>query len=397
MTLRPTTSISRPLTGLDWIIVAFAAVLAASGFFRGFIVGALSLIGFVAGAIVGTRIATALLSSGSSSPYAPLFGLLGALVGGAILATGLESVAVRLRRGALRIPGLGAVDGVLGAGLSACLALGIAWILGIVAFQLPGLTSLRRDVQRSLILQKLDSLLPPSGAILNALARIDPLPTIAGPPAAVAPPPPAIAHDPGVRAAFGSVVRVLGTACGLGIEGSGWVAAPDEVVTNAHVVAGETDTVVERGGNGPGLSAHAIVFDPRNDIAILRVPGLGLPALHLGANPPVGRAAAILGYPENGPFTVRTGRVGSTQTVITQDAYGNGPIARDITTFRGVVKPGNSGGPMVDSGGSVATTVFASTTGGGTHGGFGVANTIVGLELARAIGANATSTGGCAG
>src|SRR5258708_9032717 len=312
--------LSRPLTGLDWIIVAFAVLLALSGYYRGFIVGALSLAGFVVGAIIGTRIATALLSSGSSSPYAPAFGLFGALLAGGILATGLEGVGLRLR-GALLIPGLVVVGGRLGARLSACLALGIAWVLGAVALQAPGTENLRRDIQRSLILQRLNQLLPPSGVILNALARIDPLPTSTGPSAGGPPPTPAIAHDPGVRAAFPSVVRVLGTACGLGIEGSrGW-AGPDEVVTNAHVVAGETDTVVEAGGHPPNLSARAIAFDPRNDIAILRVPGLGLPALRLGPNPPVGEAAAILGYPENGPFRVRAGPVAPTQAVLTPDAY----------------------------------------------------------------------------
>jgi uncharacterized membrane protein required for colicin V production len=384
------------VTGLDWIIVVFAVLLAASGYYRGFIVGALSLAGFVVGAIIGTRIATALLSSGSSSPYAPAFGLFGALLAGGILATGLEGVGLRLRR-ALRIPGLGVVDGLLGAGLSACLALGIAWVLGAVALQAPGVENLRRDIQRSLILQRLNQLLPPSGVILNALARIDPLPTITGPSAGVPPPTPAIARDPAVRAAFPSVVRVLGNACGLGIEGSGWVAGPDEVVTNAHVVAGETDTVVQAGGHPPSLGAHAIVFDPRNDIAVLRVPGLGLPALRLAGTPPVGEAAAILGYPENGPFAVRSGRVGQTQDVLTQDAYGRGPVSRLVTPLRGVVLPGNSGGPMVDGSGRVATTIFAATTGGGPHGGFGVANSVVSSELAHAAGGATTSTGPCTG
>jgi S1-C subfamily serine protease len=384
------------VTGLDWIIVAFAVLLALSGYYRGFIVGALSLAGFVVGAIIGTRIATALLSSGSSSPYAPAFGLFGALLAGGILATGLEGLGLRLR-GALRIPGLGVVDGLLGSGLSACLALGIAWVLGAVALQAPGAGNLRRDIQRSLILQRLNQLLPPSGVILNALARIDPLPAITGPSAGVPPPTPAIAHNPAVRATFPSVVRVLGTACGLGIEGSGWVAGPDEVVTNAHVVAGETDTVVEASGHPPNLSARAIVFDPRNDIAVLRVPGLGLPALRLGGNPPVGEAAAILGYPENGPFRVRAGRVGPTQDVLTQDAYGRGPVSRLVTPLRGVVLPGNSGGPMVDGAGRVATTVFASTTGGGPRGGFGVANSVVSNELAHASARVTTSTGPCTG
>ena len=384
------------MTGLDWIIVAFAALFALSGFYRGFIVGALSLAGFVVGAFIGTRVAPALLPSGSASPYAPAFGLFGALLAGGVLATGFEGLGARVR-GALRLPGFGVVDGFLGAVLSACVALGIFWVLAAVALQAPGATSLRRDIQRSQILRRLNQILPPSGVILNALARIDPLPTVTGPSAGVPPPPPAIARSPAVRATFGGVVRVLGSACGLEIEGSGWVAAPDEVVTNAHVVAGETDTVVELGGSPPNLPVRVVAFDPTNDIAVLRVSGLGARALSLAPNPSSGTAGAILGYPRNGPFVARAARIGQTQTVLTQDAYGRGPVSRLVTPLRGVVRPGNSGGPVVDASGRVVTTVFAATTGGGEHGGFGVANAVVASELARAAHGATVSTGPCAG
>jgi S1-C subfamily serine protease len=291
----------------------------------------------------------------------------------------------RLRRG-LRVPGLGALDGVLGALLSAAVALGIVWIVAAVAAQAPGERQLRADVQRSEILRGLNRLMPPSGPILNALARLDPLPSISGPSPDVAPPLPAVARTAGVRAASRSVVRVLGTACGLAIEGSGWVAAADEVVTNAHVVAGEQDTTVEVGGRPPQLPAQAIAFDPTDDVAVLRVPELGLPALSLASSPPSGDAGAILGYPENGPFDAQPGRIGQTQPVITQDAYGNGPVSRLLTPLRGLVRPGNSGGPLVDSAGRVLTTVFAGTTGGGPHGGYGVANATVARIVAGAQG-----------
>src|SRR5205085_7840555 len=101
---------------------------------------------------------------------------------------------------------------------------------------------------------------------LNALARFDPLPTIHGPAATVPPPSRGILGTPGVRDAGGSVVRVVGTACGLGIEGSGWVAGPGLVVTNAHVVAGENDTRVEVAGSAPGLPAETLAFNPHDDI-----------------------------------------------------------------------------------------------------------------------------------
>src|SRR5581483_1287999 len=155
------------------------------------------------------------------------------------------------------------------------------------------------------------------------------------------------------------VVRLLGTACGLGVEGSGWVAAPGVVVTNAHVVAGESDTTVQVGGAGANLPAQALVFDPHDDIAVLRVPGLSVPPLALASNPAAGTAVAILGYPEDGPFRAEPGRIGDTEDVNTQDAYGNGPVTRSITALRGLVRPGNSGGPLVDAQGRVDATVFA--------------------------------------
>jgi S1-C subfamily serine protease len=387
------------VTQLDWIIVAFAAVLACFGFWQGFIVGALSFVGFAVGAFIGTRLGPLLLDRGSSSPYAPAFGLVGALLAGAILASGLEGVGFKLRR-TLIIPGMGLIDGLLGALLGIALCLAIVWILAAVAAQTPGQDQLRADIQHSAILRDLNEALPPSGPVLNALARLDPLPAISGPLPDVAAPAPRIAHAQGVSTASRSVVRVLGTACGLAIEGSGWVAEPDVVVTNAHVVAGEHDTSVEVAGNSPQLTARPVAYDPTDDIAVLRIQNLGLPALSLVDNPPPGRAGAILGYPEDGPFDVQPGRIGHTQTVLTQDAYGRGPVSRLLTPLRGLVRPGNSGGPLVDQEGHVLTTVFASTVGRGSSGGYGIANATVATVLAhareRASLDREVSTGPCA-
>jgi S1-C subfamily serine protease len=371
------------VTPLDWIIVAFAVLLALFGFRRGFIVAVLSFGGFAVGSFIGTRLGPLLLSQGSASPYAPAFGLVGALLAGAILASGFEGVGFRLRR-TLVLPGLGTLDGALGALLSAALGLAIAWILAAVVVQSPPTAQLRAYVQRSVILSELNQLLPPSGPILNVLASLDPLPSISGPLPNLSTPPAAIARDPGVRAASRSVVRVLGTACGLQIEGSGWVAQPGVVVTNAHVVAGEHDTTIEVNGREPQLSAYAIAFDPTDDIAVLRVPGLSLPSLAFAATSAPGHAGAILGYPENGPFDAQPGRIGTTQRIVTDDAYGRGPVSRLLTPLRGLVRPGNSGGPLVDRHGHVLTTVFASTTGGGAPGGYGVANATVSQALSGA-------------
>jgi S1-C subfamily serine protease len=381
------------VTLLDWIIVVLTLFTAAAGYFQGFLVGAATLVGFAGGLFAGARIGQAVFASGSHSPYAPLFGLVGALVGGMLLASLLETIGYGLRR-RLTAPGFGVVDGIAGAALSAAVALGMVWLAGAVALQAPQTRGLRDDIQRSSILQALNDLLPPSGPILNALARFDPFPTINGPPVDVPAPRAAVARDPQVRAAALGVVKIQGTACGLGIEGSGWIARDDTVVTNAHVVAGQGDTTVQLAGQGPGLAARAVVFDPANDVAILHVEGLDGRTLPLAADPASGTSAAILGFPENGPYDVRAGRLGSTRTVITQDAYGRGPVQRSIASFRGTVRPGNSGGPMVDTRGRVVTTVFAAAR-GGTPGGYGVPNAVVERDLARAGGAQ-VSTGPCA-
>jgi hypothetical protein len=378
---------------LDWVIVAFTLVLAFAGARQGFVVGALSLAGFALGAVIGTRLGPLLLPEGARSPYAPLLGLMGALLGGALLASGFGGIAHRLRSG-IRVGGFGVVDGLLGAVLSAAVALGIAWIAGAAAVQIPGQRDLRRDVRRSAILQRLNEALPPSGPILNALNRFDPLPAISGPRADVPAPRAATARDPEVRAATSSVVKVTGTACGLGVEGSGWVAREGLVVTNAHVVAGEEDTQVQVGGTGPQHDADVVAFDPHNDIAILRVDGLRARPLPIRDDPPSGVSAAIVGFPENGPLDVRAGRIGSARTVTTQDAYGRGPVRRRIVPLRGLVRSGNSGGPMIDRRGRVVTTVFAATVGGAQSGGYGVPNDVVRRDIADVAGP--VSTGPCA-
>jgi hypothetical protein len=381
------------VTPLDWIIIAFTALMATWGFAQGLIVGALSLAGFAGGAILGARLGPLLLEEGSRSPYAPLFALVGALLLGGVFASGLEVLGFRLR---LRLgERLGVLDGAAGAVLVACLGLGLVWIVGAVALQTPGARELREPFQRSAILRGLNDVLPPSGPILKALARFDPFPRIDGPAPRVGPPNAAIARDPEVRSAGASVVKVTGTACGLGVQGSGWVAGEGVVVTNAHVVAGQDDTEVQPAGQGPRLDAQAIWFDARNDLAVLSVPGAaGVPALSMRVNAPVGASAAILGFPENGPYDVRPGRLGQTATVLAQDAYGRGPVRRRITTLRGLVRSGNSGGPMVDGQGRVVTTIFAATVGDAGRSGFGVPDSIVREALGKAR--RPVDTGPCA-
>ena len=378
------------MTSVDWVVLGFAVLLAVRGAQQGFVAGALALIGLVVGAIVGGRLASAVLQSGSHSRFAPLI----ALGGGLLLVVLFQSLGLRigltLRSEVLRIPPLRSLDTAGGLLLGAATGLALAWVLGVVALQLPGQTYLRREVQRSFVFRGLNSLLPPS-TLLQALARFDPFPALGGPVAQVPPPNPQVLRVPGVRAAAPSVVRVVGTACGLGIEGSGWVAAPGVVVTAAHVVAGEHDTAVNPFGSGAKLAAHVIGFDPTNDIAVLRVPGLGRRPLRLVDARP-GTSVAVLGYPEDGPFDASAARIGVTTFVLMTDAYGRGPVNRAVTTLRGTLRHGDSGGPAVDGNGAVETTVFASRVGGG--GGFGVASSVVRTDLANAKGP--VSTGPCA-
>jgi len=372
------------MTTVDWVIVAFCAAMAIWGYHQGLIVGALSLIGFLAGAFAGSRIAPALLSEGSQSPYAPLVTLFGALLLGAIAAVGMEGLARGLHRRLVRGRAGFAVDGAGGAVLFCALALALAWLFGAAALNTPGFTDVRKTVQRSEILSRLNDSFPPTG-VIKALNRINPTPVIQGPDADVSKPTPAIASDPEVEAAATSVVRVLGTACGLGVSGSGWVASPGVVVTNAHVVAGQDDTTVTTHG-GVELDAAAVHYEPRNDLAVLRVEGLDAPALGLADRAEKGADAAVLGYPENGPYTVAPARIGTTAEVVSEDSYGRGPVRRQMTAFRGDVRSGNSGGPVVDGAGVVQTTVFAAATDEGPASGLGVPNEIVERALAGAGG-----------
>jgi uncharacterized membrane protein required for colicin V production len=368
------------VTAVDWIIIGFVILMALWGYLQGLIVSALSLAGFAGGALLGSRLAPLLLDQGSRSPYAPLLALLGSVFVGGLVAVVLEELGTKLRS-RLHFAPLALIDGAAGAVLVGALGLGLAWIVGAVALQTPGARELREEIQRSLILRRLNDVLPPSGPLLKALSRADPFPRIEGPRARVPAPSRGVLADADVRGARASVFKVLGTACGLAVEGSGWVAAPGLVVTNAHVVAGQDDTTVGRDG-GARLDTEAVGFDPRNDLAVLRVAGLGAPALRQSFQAEAGAAVAILGYPENGPYSATPGRLGPTQTVISQDAYGAGPIRRRMTALRGEIRSGNSGGPAVDASGHVVATVFAGTR-SRPRGGVGVPPGIVAALLRR--------------
>jgi uncharacterized membrane protein required for colicin V production len=376
------------MTKVDLIVIGVVALTSFIGWRKGLVASALSLAGIVLGAWLGSRLAPELLEGGTSSPYTPLAALAGAAVGAILLET-LGTLAGSALRSKLRKPRLNTFDSAGGLVLGALAGLTVVWVLGAVALLLPGQADLRRGAQGSVLLSRLNKVVPPTD-LLNALARIDPFPAITGPAAPVGPPDPRLAGAPGVRRAAPSVVRVLGTACGIGVEGSGWVARRDLVVTAAHVVAGQDDTVVELQSGGR-LPADVVAFDRRNDIAILHVQDIGLRALPLAAARP-GAAVAVLGFPENGPFTATPARIGRTSVVLAEDAYGTGPVARAITSLRGRVRHGDSGAPAVDARGAVETTIFAARV--RTAGGYGVPPDVVRAALNSARGP--VSTGDCA-
>jgi S1-C subfamily serine protease len=378
------------VTTVDLVALAFVAFTALLGLRKGLIAAALSLTGVVVGAMLGARLAPHLLHGGSTSPWTPLAGLAGAAVGAMMLEGAGGVVGGRLRR-ALPFRPLLSLDSAGGLAIGAAAGLALVWVVGASALLVPGQTELRRAAQKSVVLQQLYDAVPPS-RFMRLLARVDPFPSIAGPAAPIEAPDPRLMRTPAVRRAAPSVVRILGTACGLQITGSGWVARPGVVVTAAHVVAGETDTVVEPAGATRALPADVVAFDTRNDLAILRVRGLTLRPLAI-ADPHSGRPVAIVGYPENGPLSAVAGRLGATTGVLTEDAYGHGPVTRTITSVRGRVRHGDSGGPTIDANGAVETTVFAARVGG--EGGFGVPSTLV-RKLLRRTGTTVVSTGGCA-
>jgi S1-C subfamily serine protease len=376
------------VTVVDWVALGLVLLAALGGAVQGLVWSGLSLAGLLAGAFVGGRLAPVLLTNGSSSRYAPVV----ALVAAVALAVAFEVVGstiggvIRSRERARSVRTLDSAGGIVAGAL---IGLAIVWVLGVMALQLPGQADLRRAVQRSYFIQRLNEIVPPR-SLLNALARIDPFPNFAGPPVPTEPLDPRVLETPGVREAAPSVVRVLGTACGVGVEGSGWTAGQNLVVTAAHVVAGQDDTTVEL-QSGTRLPAQVFAFDQRNDIAVLQVNGLGLRPLPL-VPAKAGTAVAVLGFPENGPFTATPARIGVTSVVLAEDAYGRGPVTRAITSLGGRVRHGDSGAPAVDARGEVESTVFAARL--RTVGGYGVPDNVVHAALNSARGS--VSTGDCA-
>lgn len=378
---------------LDLFIGIFIVVSVLRGASTGFIAGVFSLVGVVVGASVGSRSAPDLGPDVGDSIYGAGI-TLGSILAFSVLGEVIARSMGASIRNRLAGPTSEPLDRLGGAALGLALSLVLVWVIGVFALQSPTLGGMQPVAQDSRILQALEDRMP-SGLLPQVVADLQPLPKIHGPKPEVAAPTGNIVNDPDVQAASERTLRVTGTACGYGVEGSAWVAGQDLAVTNAHVVAGEAETWVQIGGVGGSLPAEVVVFDERNDIAILRVDGLGLDPLPVAAARP-GEPAAVIGFPENGPLDIEPARTDTTQRVVSTDAYDNGPVERVVTSFHVYVRPGNSGGPAVDADGRVVSTIFASRT-DAENSGYGVPSRIVQRHLQTAASRTTpVSTGGCA-
>jgi S1-C subfamily serine protease len=382
------------VTLVDWIALAIVLLAAFTGMRRGLILSAFSLAGLALGAFVGARVAPYLLSGGAGSLWRPVAGLVGAVIGAGVLQVAAVFAGSHLR-GGLRLRSLRVVDSSGGFLLGIVTGLAIVWVCAAVVLHVHRHTVLRRDVQRSWIVRKLDAALPPK-TLFHILSVIDPQQSFTGPSAPTLPPSRGILRNPRIHASLTRVVKVLGTACGAGIEGSGWFARGDLVVTAAHVVAGEPSTQVEIPGDPGQYPATVVVFDVHNDIAVLRISGASARPLRL-VDPHEGASVAIAGYPLDGSLTAVPGRVGGTANFRTNDALGN-EVERAITAVGGRVQHGDSGGPVIDTRGDVEGTIFAANKppkGQAAKSGYAVPAFIIRSDLASA-GRRAVSTESCA-
>lgn len=373
---------------LDLLIIVIVMALAAIGYTQGFVVGAASLGGIFLGGTVGTRLVHILLErsleDSAASVWAPVVGLVIGVIITLVGAMAMQDLGSRVQEQFRHSEHGVVLDHLLGAALMAMFGLFLAWFAAASVMATPKLRDVRPQLVNSRVVGVLNAKLPDAGPLIGAINAYDPFPVFDGGAIDTPAPDARLPQDQNVREASRSVVRVVGSACGYRVTGSGWVASDGYVITNAHVVAGQSDTHVEPTATTRDLKAHVVAFDPRNDIAVLRVKGLDLEPLSVVAEPQAGTASVLLGYPEQRGFSAIATRFADERSVRASDIYGRGDFVRDITSFRGTVRHGNSGGPVVDRKGNVLTTVFAATVDEKIAGGYGVPNRLVEQALRRA-------------
>ena len=354
---------------LDVLLVVAALLFAVSGYRQGFVVGVLSFVGFLGGGVLGAQVAPSVAS------LEPLAGFPRAVVGlvvvfalaslGQVLAT---VVGGALRRRLTWQPAR-QVDAVAGAVVSVVSLLLVSWLVARAVATSPYPT-LSSQVRRSVVIGAVDAVVPDAGRRLFSSFRdlVDErgFPEVfdglrPSEPTDVAPPDPALAASDVVTRVRPSVLKITGDAvsCGRRVEGTGFVYAPERVMTNAHVVAGVERPMVEV--DGDLVESRVVLYDPARDLAVLVVPGLVAPPLAFQPKlAQSGDGAIVVGYPQDGPFRPVAARISGSQDARGFDIYGEQTVTREIYALRGEVLPGNSGGPLLDLEGRVYGVVFAA-------------------------------------
>lgn len=353
---------------IDLAIILALIYAAVRGYRSGLTYSLFSLIGLLIGLAAGAWLASSVptllgnLTVGVRSIIAIGLLLALALIGDA-LGTWLG---IRLRVSALRRH-LGALDSGAGVAWGVLVVLVATWYLGLT-FSAGPWPPLATQIQRSRIIRALSSGLPQDPAWLGGLQHLFsavPFPEVF---ANLIPPLPAPVAEPGnlansraVTAAAADTVRVASAGCG-GLEvGSGFPVAPQVILTNAHVVAGGRNITVAVPGRSSSLAAQVILFDPERDIALLRVPGLGLTPLAISTAGGRGSQGAVIGYPGGGSEQTVPGAIRGQLDAVGRDIYSRSIVSREIYVIQATVIPGNSGGPFVDVHGQVLGVVFAKS------------------------------------
>jgi S1-C subfamily serine protease len=355
---------------LDLALVAIAVIFAISGYRQGFIVGSLSFVGFVGGAVLGAEFGPAISRAVAGGQTQQDVVAVVLLIAFAILAQFVFSSVGAYIRQTMTSPSSTTLDSIGGSAISVLSMLLITWAIGSVltASSFPQVVG---QVNDSLVLGTMDRVMPSQAKTMftefrQLLAR-GPFPQVfsgigAAHLFAVSPPDAAVLNSRGYQAARSRVLKVNGIApsCDRSIEGSGFVYAPDHILTNAHVVAGVTQGPTVTTPSGQILQAKVVLYDPQVDVAVLYVPGLGLSPLQFNDNAQAGANAVVAGYPNDHPFTAVPARIGGTQNAVGPDIYQTGQVNREIFEIRAQVEPGNSGGPLLSPSGQVYGVVFAA-------------------------------------
>lgn len=389
---------------VDLVLLLLMLIFAVNGYRQGFVVGALSFVGFFSGALIGLQLGP-LLGRQFASDQMRVLASLGTIFGLAVLGQALAGwLGTHLRRGITSRAGQ-AADDVGGAAVSMVALLVVTWLVAapLASSSLPWLA---RSVRNSVVLGSVDRVMPPQARVLSEALR-DTVDTRGFPDVfgdltptrvrEVPAPDPRLAGSAVVQRARESVVKVLGSAssCSRRIEGSGFVYAPQHVMTNAHVVAGTGSVAVEL--NGDRLTGRVVVYDPGRDLAVIYVSGLDAPAMRFAPTDAAsGSNAIVLGFPLDGPYNAQSARVRDVREITGPDIYGSRNVTREIYTIRGLVRSGNSGGPLVATDGRVLGVIFAAAADDPNTGFAVTADEAAAVATTGRDRTTATGTGGCA-